>query len=166
MTHRIHGSLLFVLLFFGVAVHGQPAGVDLEGNPADLSRHTGQGKWLLVKFWASDCHVCAQEAPSVTAFHERHREDDAEVPAEVLGIALDGPDNMAAVQAFRERHGARFPSLVMEPEAGWRLFQQLTGQPWLGTPSYLIYGPDGQLLAQQVGAVPMAMVEDFISRKP
>lgn len=161
MTYRIRRSVLIVLLFFGVTVHGQPAGVDLKGNPADLSDHTGQGKWLVVKFWASDCHVCAQETPSVTAFHERHRDDDAEV----LGIALDGPDNMAAVRAFRERHGAGFPSLVMEAEAGWRLFQELTGQPWVGTPSYLIYGPDGQLLAQQVGAVPMAMVEDFISRQ-
>lgn len=161
MTQGIHGSVLFVLLCLGIAVHAQPAGVDLEGNPADLSDHTGQGKWLVVKFWASDCHVCAQETPSVTAFHEGHREDDAEV----LGIALDGPDNMSAVRAFRERHGAGFPSLVMEPEAGWRLFQQLSGQPWVGTPSYLIYGPDGDLLAQQVGAVPMEMVEDFIGRQ-
>jgi hypothetical protein len=46
--------------------------------------------------------------------------------------------------------------------ADW--FTSLTGARWIGTPTFLIYAPDGELKAQQVGAVPTPIIEDFIKK--
>ena len=37
-------------------------------------------------------------------------------------------------------------------------------RPWIGTPSFLLFDPQGNLLAQQVGAVPPELIEEFIAK--
>ncbi len=41
--------------------------------------------------------------------------------------------------------------------------ESLTGQQFRGTPGFLIYGPSGELRAQQIGAVPVNLIENFIA---
>jgi hypothetical protein len=50
-------------------------------------------------------------------------------------------------------------------EDGSRLFYELTGTPLNGTPAFLLYTPEGELAAQQVGAVPVDLIETFIGGK-
>jgi len=42
-------------------------------------------------------------------------------------------------------------------------FQLLTGSRWVGTPTFLVFGPDGELMAKQAGAVPTDLIEQFIA---
>ena len=55
-----------------------------------------------------------------------------------------------------------FPNLVGEPQELAELYQSLTSNEWVGTPSFLVYNPKGELLAAQAGAVPTELIEKFI----
>ena len=151
--------LLILLLTLGLAL---PVAADplstFSGEPADLAAYTGQGQWTVVKIWVSDCHVCNQEAHEYVAFHAKHQANDARM----LGISLDGRDHLADAEGFVKRHELNYPSLIVDWEGGNRLFYQLTGTPLNGTPAFLLFTPEGELVAQQVGAVPVNLIETFI----
>lgn len=134
---------------------------DFSGRSADLGDYTGKGKWLVVMFWASDCHVCNIEAHQYVEYAERERQGRVRL----LGISLDGEARKTQAQAFIARHGVRFPNLIGEPEDVATLYTLLTARPWLGTPTFLIFDPVGKLRVQQVGAVPVPLIEDYIRRQ-
>lgn len=133
---------------------------DMQGNSRSVDEYTGKGKWVVLMIWASDCHICNQEAPTLTSFHERHKDNDAIM----LGLALDGWDNREDAADFIRRHGVTFDNLIIDPWEGMELYSRLTGRQWIGTPSFLVYSPDGRLLAQQVGAIETDIIEDFMAR--
>jgi len=151
-------TLMAWLMFLPMA---QAGGLqDLNGQPRSISDYAGQGKWLVVMIWASDCHICNQEAHSYVDFHFAHADDDAEV----LGITIDGQEKKAEARKFIERHNINFPSLIGEPADVARLFSELTGTYFVGTPAFLFFDPQGELRAQQVGAVPPELIENFIKQ--
>lgn len=139
---------------------GGPPFTDLDGRPSGIESFTGDGKWLVVMIWAHDCHVCNMEAESYAYFHETHADQDARV----LGISMDGRAQQADIEAFIERHALPFPNLVGEPQAVMRHYMTLTGTPFLGTPTILLYDPQGTLKAAQAGAVPVEVIESFIAK--
>lgn len=133
---------------------------DFAGQPQDIESYTGDGRWLVVMVWAHNCHVCNQEAAAYARFHTEHQGSDAAV----LGLSLDGLEQKAEAAAFIARHDLPFPSLIGEPEVGMLKYMMLTGEQFRGTPSILLYAPDGTLKAAQAGAVPVASIEAYIAR--
>ena len=131
---------------------------DFNGSPQQLTKYTGKGKWLVVMIWASDCHVCNAEVHNYVDFQTFHSQQDATV----LGVSMDGVAKKKDALAFIKRHEVNFPNLIGEPEAVAKWYTQLTDRPWVGTPSFLIYSPAGELKAQQVGAVPPELIEAYI----
>lgn len=156
-------GVAIVGLLLGVQMIGAGAGqglVGFDGRARQLDEFTGKGKWVVVMLWASDCHICNEEAPALNEFHARHANDDAIM----LGIGLDGWGGREAAGAFIERHGVTFDSLLVDPGEGTAMYTALTGRPWVGTPTFLVYRPDGVLAAQQVGAIETEVIEGFMAR--
>lgn len=152
-------TLMAWLMFLPAA---QAGGLqDFDGQPKSISDYTGKGKWLVVMIWASDCHVCNQEAHAYVDFHFVHADEDAQV----LGITIDGQAKKADALKFIERHKVNFPSLIGEPADVANLFSELTGTYFVGTPAFLFFDPKGDLRAQQVGAVPPELIENFIKQQ-
>lgn len=133
---------------------------DLDGRVRQLEEFTGHGQWTVVMIWASDCMICNAEAHRYVDFHTFHQDEDAKV----LGISMDGQGGLADAKAFIQEHSVNFPNLIGEPEDVAAMYTRLTGLPWRGTPSFLIYGPQGELRAQQVGAVRTELIVEFIAR--
>ncbi len=133
---------------------------DMDGKRKLLSDYTGKGKWTVVMLWASDCHVCNQEASEYDDFHHSHRDRDAVM----LGISMDGIEGRRDAMSFIERNDVGFPNLIGDPEAVASLYIGLTGSDWIGTPSFLIFAPDGELKAAQAGAVPVSIINEFIQQ--
>jgi len=117
------------------------------------------GKWVIVMIWAHDCQICEREVGDYQRFHQRHADGDALV----LGITLDGEDRKQSALDFVARHQLEFENLIGEPEVVAGYYQLTTGSRWVGTPSFLIFGPDGELMAKQAGAVEVEIVENFIA---
>lgn len=162
MKLKVGTCLLLTLLVAGplpaTSYSAEPPFWDRKGQAGTIEQYTGKGKWLVVMIWASDCHVCDQEAQSYLEFHKRHRNSDASV----LGISMDGKEKQKAALAFMDRHQLTFPNLIGEPETVAQMYMERTGMRWIGTPTFLVYAPDGKLLAQQAGAAPASLIEDFI----
>lgn len=117
------------------------------------------GKWLVVMIWAHDCEICEREVGDYQRFHQRHYGDDALV----LGITLDGEERKPQALEFMQRHELEFDNLIGEPEVVAGYYQFTTGSHWVGTPSFMIFAPDGELMARQAGAVEVEIVENFIT---
>jgi len=142
---------------FGPAL-GEPLR-EFRPGPAALDEFTGKGQWVILKIWASDCHICNREAYQYVDFHEFHKDTDAVM----LGLSLDGEDRAAAL-GFIERHEIQYPNLIADYAIGTGWYANLTGRQWVGTPTFLVYDPSGTLRAQQVGAVPIELIEQFIAK--
>jgi peroxiredoxin len=155
-----HWFLALLFSFAPLATASDSIFQDFSGNAAQIEDYAGKGKWLLVMYWAADCHVCNVEAHSYVDFHARHHTTDASV----LGISLDGQANRKAAEAFIARHEVSFPNLIGEPDLVALHYSTLVGETWFGTPTFLLYDPEGTLFAMQVGAIPVEMIEGFIAR--
>jgi len=158
--HKWLITLISSLILSVASAAGSPF-YDMEGKAHTFEEYKGNGKWLIVMFWASDCHVCAAEAHQYVEFHKTHQNKDAVV----LGVSLDGREGRADAAQFIKTHQLNFTNLIGEPEAVALEFMRITGEDWIGTPSFLAYGPHGELRARQVGAIPAPMIEQFIEQE-
>ena len=152
---------LLGLLFVAPLVSAEIKGFqDFDGKSQKVENYLGKGKWTIVMMWASDCHICNREAHQYVDFHMIHSDTDATV----LGISLDGESRKKEAEKFIKKHSVDFPNLIAEPEPVSSFYQKLTGQFFSGTPTFLIYSPTGELKAAQAGAVPTALIEDFMKK--
>lgn len=153
-------SILLVLVFATPALSSSPLFQNLKSGAFEtIENHSKQGRWLIVMIWAHDCEICEREVDDYQRFHRKHVNDNAVV----LGITLDGAVRQQAAVDFVTRHQLEFENLIAEPEVVAAYYQITTGSKWIGTPSFLIFGPDGELKAKQVGAVETGVVEAFIA---
>ena len=58
---------------------------DTNGNIHKLSEYVGQGKWVLVDFWASWCGPCKAEMPNVTEAYKQYHSKGFEI----VGLSFD-----------------------------------------------------------------------------
>ena len=130
-----------------------------SGSFETIDDYRQPGKWVVVMIWAHDCQICEREVGDYQRFHLKHADDDAIV----LGITLDGEERKQSALDFVARHELEFENLIGEPEVVAGYYQLTTGSRWVGTPSFLIFAPDGELMAKQAGAVEVEIVENFIT---
>ncbi len=149
-------AALFLVWFAGAATAANFTALD--GTPRDINDYLGKKQWVVMVLWASDCHICNEEAPTLSAFHERRKDHNAIV----LGVSLDGPEGLKDSQAFMQRHGVTFDSLATDFVSGSGYYTKLTGRRWIGTPTFMVFDPQGTLRAQQVGAIEVDIIEQFI----
>lgn len=129
---------------------------DLSGNLQQLSQYIGQGKWVVVVVWAEDCEICNAEIEALDFFHEEHKDKNAQL----LGVSIDGQQNIKLARDFVKRHNLSFPNLIIEPEMSEIL--KFGGGNFIGTPTFYIYTPEGEIVASQAGAVSGDIIENFI----
>jgi len=148
------------LLLTGIAEAGQTL-ENFAGKPQTIGQYATKGKWLIVMIWAHDCPVCNKEVHNYVDFYNAHKNKDATV----LGISIDGAEKKADAQDFLKRHKVNFPSLIGEPEVVAQIYQDVTNDYFRGTPTFMIYGPNGEIRAADAGAVPVKLIESFMKRK-
>lgn len=81
----------------------------------------------------------------------------------VLGVTLDSNTNV--INAFNSRHKVQFPTLKSSAKEMNAYLNNIAGEGLTGTPTYLIYSPDGQLKALQPGLVPAATIYNFLNQQ-
>jgi len=132
-----------------------------DGAPVELENLTGHGKWTLVMIWATNCHICKIQKPDISAFHNEHKDIDAHV----VGVALDGYDRVDAVVDYVKDNNVSFPNYVGNGAIIASHYFGMTEEMFRGTPTYLLFNPEGELLANNPGLLTVEALESFIARK-
>ena len=161
---RSFGYALLVLLIAVSSLSRADVSMELralDGEYVNLNQYIGNGNWVLVMLWATDCAICKREKPAISAFHDKHRHKDALV----LGVALDGYDKIAEIRRYLVEHKPSFPTLVGNIARVSVDYRMLTSESLRGTPTYLLFSPAGELLGNNPGPVRPAAVEAFMARR-
>jgi thiol-disulfide isomerase/thioredoxin len=72
---------------------------DMEGNMHKLSEYVGQGKIVLIDFWASWCPPCRKEMPALVELYKKYNKKGFEI----VGVSLD-KDKDAWVEGVKNMH--------------------------------------------------------------
>jgi peroxiredoxin len=161
LTYSLLAALLglFSLSMPAHAANPEATFSDFDGNQRTIESFIEKEKWLVVMIWAHDCHVCNMEAENYAHFHEANKDRNITM----LGISIDGQANRKKALGFIEEHDLPFPNLIGEPEAVMRYYMRMTGNQFVGTPTIMIYNPDGALAAAQAGGVPPEVIAKFVA---
>ena len=166
MTLRLNiATLLLAMVSFATPIQALEL-QDFDGKASTIEQYAGKGKWLVVMIWAHDCHVCNQEASNYDFFHDAYKNKSASV----LGISIDGVAKKAKAAEFVARHNLSFPNLIGNAWEFMQMFNEISPEfaqhGWQGmpTPAFLIYNPDGKLEVQEIGGVPVTLIEAYIKR--
>lgn len=130
---------------------------DLEGRARNVNEFIGHAKWVIVVTWSHDCHICDREIDEMAAFHAAHHEQQAMV----LGVTLDGAEHLKEARAFVKRHKLPFVNLITEPSQ--EVMMKFGAGKFVGTPTYYIYDPKGEIVGQNIGPLTRVEVEEFIA---
>lgn len=153
---KIIASLIFYGLFASSVVAFELH--DFEGSPSKLNDHIGNGKWSLVMFWAHDCGVCRAEFPTISDFHQNTENVD------VIGISIDGDENKDLAQSFLKSAQPSFKSYITNLSMVAVNYSVLTEEDFRGTPTFLLFSPDGELIGNNPGKLSISALEGFIDK--
>jgi thiol-disulfide isomerase/thioredoxin len=140
------------------------AGVEvrtLDGKNSTLADQVRSGHYTVVMMWTTYCHVCKGEYPELSAFHDAHVGKDAEV----VGISLDGYAEIDKVRQFVAGRPFTYPTVLAEADRMASMFEAATGDRFTGTPTYLVFNPQRQLVAARSGDLTRDVLENFLRKQ-
>ena len=110
--------------------------VEYDGTQQKLSDYVGQGKYVLVDFWASWCGPCREEIPNIVAAYNKYKAKGLQV----VGVAsLEEPKNSTK---YVQEQNIPYPQIF---NAGMSVLQ-LYGID--GIPHIILFAPDGTIIAR------------------
>ncbi len=130
----------------------------LDGEFTTLDQHFEKGKWTLIMLWASDCGVCARQYPVISEFYDKHKDVDAKV----IGVSLDGYAELEKITRHISDMPMTFNSLIGEPNVVAFNYEIATEEFLRGTPTYIMFDPQGQLVGHSSGPVEIGTLEKFM----
>ena len=119
---------------------------DPDGKMHKISDFVGEGKWVLVDFWASWCGPCRAEMPNVVEAYNKFHDKGFEV----IGVSFDNKKD-AWVKAIGQLNT---PWLQISDLKGWKC----AAAPIYkidGIPDNILIDPQGKIVARGLRGKPM-----------
>src|SRR5262245_39539367 len=119
----------------------------LDGESVSLNTLLGEGKPVLIDFWATWCGPCRMVIPHLNALHQKYGKDGLIV----IGMNLENPaEDQQAVKSFVKRFKMDY-QVVFAQHA---IYQFFSGRTVARIPNSLVFGPDGKLIWRLIGYSP------------
>ena len=111
---------------------------EYDGKSQKLSDYVGNGKYVLVDFWASWCGPCRAEIPNLIRLYDKYKGDNFEI----VGVASwDKPeDTLRAI----EKEGMPYPQIINAKFVGTDAYGVM------GIPQIILFAPDGTILRRDL----------------
>ncbi len=111
---------------------------NMEGEPVALSSVVGEGKYVLLDFWASWCGPCMREVPYLL---ETYKEYNAK-GFEIFGVSFDRD-----AEAWKKAVESKEMNWIHVSEVNYFDNQAATDYAVRSIPSNFLIGPDGTIVA-------------------
>ena len=144
---------LFAMMLISTSAQ---AFTNMEGKPDSINNYIGKDKWTIVEIWSSDCAACRMHMPEMVEF------DGKLDNARLLGVTLDGQAGIEDAEDFLAEFDVKFPTIVTNSIEMNIWMEQSIGESLRGTPTFILFDPEGKLVAAQPGIVAVASLEKFI----
>lgn len=110
---------------------------DVDGNPMRLSDAIGQGRPVLLSFWATWCTPCKKE---LTNYLDLYEDWAKGYGLEILAVSIDDARNSAKVKSYIK--GVRWPyRILMDPNEDMKRILNFQTVPYT-----LLYDGEGRLV--------------------
>lgn len=129
-------------------------GGNLDGSDAKLSQYVGNGKYVLVDFWASWCAPCRREIPIIAELYKKYHGSNFDV----LGVAV-WDEREASLKAAKEL-GIVWDQIVDAQTIPTDLYG-------IGAiPHIILFGPDGTIIERDLRGEHMKeVVAKYVGKK-
>lgn len=135
--------------------------VSTDGQPSKLNTEVSEGDWSLVMLWSHDCIPCEKQKPMIERFYRRTNTRGVSV----VGLSTDETSLRAKAAATYNKTPTSFPNFYFNGRNFQHEFQRFSGQSLLGTPTYMVFSPEGELTGVHTGAITQAMLQKAFSKK-
>ena len=139
-------SIFITSVFFSNSVC---AFTDMQGKDVSFKDYKKPGKWLVVEVWQSSCKPCKYTSKEMSAFSKEYQHID------VLGVSVNGRGDdgqrIESAKKFLQRNDVNFTNIMSDPLQFQFFYLDESDKSFKGTPSYMIYKPNGELAAVKSG---------------
>jgi len=135
--------------------------VNERGTTEKFSDISTTGDFLLVMVWSHDCFVCEQQKPLISSFADRTKTKGISV----LGLSSDNLEYRDEASTIIENSQTKFDNYLYNGDEFEKDYLRITGEQFLGAPTYLVYNPDGTLIGAHVGPIERKVLNKYFSDK-
>lgn len=130
----------------------------LGGHHTEIDKLHKANMWTLVIIWSLDCVACEQQKPMLSRFHKDHSLSNAQV----VGIVSDGDKSRKPIQKRVDRKPTSFSHYIPKTSKFEDEYFSITGTPFKGTPTYLVYDKSGKLAGVHEGTLLRKQLETIV----
>jgi thiol-disulfide isomerase/thioredoxin len=129
----------------------------LDGESVDFNTLLGDGKPVLLDFWATWCGPCRVEIPHLNELHKKYGKDGLVV----IGLTFEDPvEDLEAVKGFVKQYNMEY-HVAFAPKDIYQFFNGSALH--IRIPQTLVFGQDGKLIRRLVGYNPR-LSKDVLNR--
>jgi len=159
LANKIFGTALKSVLLGALIIGSNAfAFTDMNGKQDSINNHIGKDKWTILEIWESTCSACRSHMPEMVEFDGKLKN------ARIIGVTLDGVRGIEDAEDFIAEYDMKFTNLVTNYVEMNIWMEQSIGESLQGTPTFILFDPEGKLVAAQPGIVAISSLEKFITQ--